>query len=734
KPLHVKGTAQIRRLSLPRWFAFARKLPSGIETALNNVSGELDFVLTPHDLTIPRLKALICGIPFAGVGGVSDFAKPNIHIAVQADTADVNAIFPELLRQSPKAIDWPAPPLVQQNDSRAGPDYDIRIAVAKAKIWKFAATQLALRCTPLPKGNRLHVAAKGFYDGSFVSTVDIEDRVAITAAFNQTMLDKPAAIVIDDSMLGGRLTGKATLHGSNQSFDHFLASLDGTVQGHITQGWLAKPGGKEKTLFGVMDFTFKAIGPGLAPPLPPLLSFAGDWKVSLRTATWEGSCTLNGALDLDSASLAFRRAHNVPGRLQWSDNGLTVNLEAQWDFDQAKDTLHIRNASGKLNGGAFSGSLAGSGISAASPQSPQWQGSLHLTTTALRPILQQHGLLPPDMPEESLQYLDIRGDFDLTGKTFQALGLKGKLDDTTFSGNIRHSSGDIRTWQADLTLGTLDLNRYLPSRPNATPNATPNVGQSPAQNPAPWPTTLLDDLSVRGTINLDSLTLAKLVQRSVRLPFVLENRVLTCKPIAFIPYNGRGEAELHVQASPAGYRTRLHYAAHNADAALFSREAGFKTILGGVATVKADVAGLLRQGKDIPAALDGSWSVAVTQGSIVEKQSGGSAAKPTPFRSISASGVMHQGILHTQDIDLKSNVIAAKGNARINLVDWTLNCRLNVSTQSFSDVPVVYAGSLDAPERSINALHAVTGAIGKLGSGLYGLVEDVLSTPFRLLR
>jgi AsmA protein len=245
--------------------------------------------------------------------------------------------------------------------------------------------------------------------------------------------------------------------------------------------------------------------------------------------------------------------------------------------------------------------------------------------------------------------------------------------------------------------------------------------------------TVLQGVTAEGIVAADSLTVSRLTHRSLRVPCKIGNNTLLCGEISFAAYTGKGQAELRMAASSAGYDTTVRYHIQDADAAAFSDEAGFNTILGGRTTISTTLNGTLRSSADIPAALSGTWQILIENGNVSEKGDNGSPASSMPFHQISAAGDMKNGVLHTQNIRLQSRDLAAAGRAAIDLPAWTLDCQLNVSTRLVSNVPVNYSGSLDAPKRAINPLNAVAGAIGNVGNGLFGLVGDILSAPFRLL-
>ena len=714
----LSGRAVVERLSLPRWFDFARSLPPGLEHALHDLKGELDFTLTPKTLTVPSLKAVLCGMPFSGSGGVPDFSKPEIRIKAHTNSADANLVLPELVQKAPKALVWEGAPPVGSgdDDGSEGPDYDIHLTAKTIKAWKYTAGDFSIRITPIAKGTRLAIDAGAFYEGSLQSHVDIEDAITITSSVRDVSAAKPVELANGTEIIRGTVNAQSSLVGEDTSFDHFFASLAGTIEGEFRQGSL---GGRDTAIpFDSLKLTFKPKGPGLkTKTLPPEIPFEGSWLTVMRTPDWEASAHLNGAFILDSSSLALKRIADVPGTIQWASKGVQVTLRTQANFDLDKQNLYLVAESGTLSGGTISGSLSGSSLF----ENPEWQSRFSLSTRGLRAILQQNGLLPAHLPAKALQQLTLSGELISSGPSLALKNVKGKLDDTAFSGSAQRNLDLAPHWNVALALGNLNLSNYLPE-------------SKASDKQTNWPTTLLDGLTARGQINLDSLTVSKLVQRSVRVPFTLERSTLNCSSVTFAPYKGQGEATLNLRGTPQGYQTRFRYTAKQADSALFCKEAGLDTVVGGTGAVSVDVSGLLRRGKDIPAALSGNWGLTNTNGFIAERKKDGSLGTKTPFRSISASGVMENGILKTDNLELRSESMAAKGRGSIDLPRWTLNMRLNVSTKTFNNVPVIYTGSLDAPERSVNALNAVTGTLTKMGSGLFGLMEDILSAPFRLFQ
>ncbi|MEI3479467.1 MAG: hypothetical protein V8Q84_10650 [Bilophila sp.] len=131
----LKGTLTVKNLSLPRWFDFARDLPSGVTAALDGLSGTLPFELTPRSLTIASARVTTLDTPFTGGGGVKDFRHPVIiTVTLGTPTADLNRLFPELTDKAVAAPVYAMPPLLGGDDDPGSPapGYDVRLTAARA--------------------------------------------------------------------------------------------------------------------------------------------------------------------------------------------------------------------------------------------------------------------------------------------------------------------------------------------------------------------------------------------------------------------------------------------------------------------------------------------------------------------------------------------------------------------------------------------------------------------------
>ena len=107
-----KGRADIHHFSLTRWFGFGRLMDPGLQYALDSITGSFEGMeLSPGGIIVPRLRAVVQGIPLEGEGSCREFLKPDILISAHAKQADLNRIFPELSGHVPDMSHLPPPVL-----------------------------------------------------------------------------------------------------------------------------------------------------------------------------------------------------------------------------------------------------------------------------------------------------------------------------------------------------------------------------------------------------------------------------------------------------------------------------------------------------------------------------------------------------------------------------------------------------------------------------------------------
>ncbi|WP_300684220.1 AsmA-like C-terminal region-containing protein, partial [uncultured Bilophila sp.] len=345
------------------------------------------------------------------------------------------------------------------------------------------------------------------------------------------------------------------------------------------------------------------------------------------------------------------------------------------------------------------------------------EGEIHslrnLSSANLRPLLAD--LLPGDLPKQALKRADLKATITLDGETLRIAGLNGNIDATRLSGQMERRAGTPARWTFGLRLGTLNVADYLPP--------TSKGGKS-----QPWRLDWMKGIDVEGPLAAERLIIFGIPHTDFSAPLRLQNGVLSADPIRARVAGGSAGAGVRAEATSGGLLGRLRYTLENVNALTLSKERGQSQLLSGTGSLDADVSGLLRSGADIPAALTGTLGFTLRNGEL----DAGHPGTFSSFRSLGATGTLSKGILTTRDLHL-DGTLTVRGYGTINLLNWTLDYRLNVSGPGFPTLPVRYYGSLDKPQRSINAQGFLAKTFGSLGNGFLTILDRVVFAPLRFL-
>lgn len=709
----LRGTLRVKRLSLPRWFAFARDLPPGVQAALDTLSGTLPLELTPRGLSVTSATATALGTTFSGDGGIADFAHPVIALRLATPEADVNRLFPQLVGKKSPPPAYASPPVLADEDSGSSPGYDIRLSAARADFAAWKGQDVSVRITPdaAVKGEptRLAVRCGSFYGGSVQADLLPGDELSLTLAAKSVKAAHFLAPLAATPPLSGTLTASATLTARPSSLADFLSSLRGSARLTLENGTLKTAQGSQPLAFSRLHLAFQGVGSAAAALR---YGYKGQWQAEMVTPDWQGSLFLAGPLLFSTKAPFGVRAEAASASATVSAKGCTAKAAGTLSFDTATATASADALVGDVtgNGGAasFSGSLAVSGKEGRTI----WEAPLSLSSRNPRPLLAVAGLVPADLPARAFRLADLKGVIRLDGETLRMDDMEGVIDDTRFSGQLRR---EARRWMGTLRLGVLNVADYLPTSKAGGPNA-------------PWNVDWMRKTEMEGQISAERLVLFRVPHESVTLPFSLKNGILTADPIRARVAGGTAGAGFRAEAISGGLLGRLRYTLDNVDVLTLCKERGQQDLLSGKGSLDADVSGLLRSGADLPTALKGTLGFAVRNGELDARHPGTFSR----FRSLSASGTLAQGILTTRDLRL-DGTLSVRGYGSINLRQWTLDYTLNVTGPGIPDLPIRYYGSLDNPKRSLNAQGFLANAFGSLGNGILTIVDGVVSAPLRFL-
>jgi len=458
------------------------------------------------------------------------------------------------------------------------------------------------------------------------------------------------------------------------------------------------------------------------------------------------------SIDFDVASDSMDLAAAVEGK-----GVVTVDLDSQ-SYTLDGFTLTTQATGGALPGGALEATL-GADVLAALGENRIEVGDLSLaalgmtltgsaevanldTEPAVTAALASDTFSPRELMEKLGIAAPVTTDPDVIGTASLALALAATpssaalndleitLDDTTFSGeasvpNLAPAAG-LPPVRFDFAVDAIDVDRYLP--PAAEGEDAPAEEAPAEEGPAgdgtiALPTELLRQLDVDGTFRVGSVKVANLTTRDIVVPIKAAGGRLAVENLAASLYEGKLDATASLDASGAtpGYGVRMSLDGIQAGpllADLLQKE----SFLSGAGRVEADITTGGDTVDAIEAGLDGTFDTAFTDGSINginigyqlrrakaaltgNRLSDDEKNVKTDFTALSVGGRFDDGVMTSDDLDLRSPLLRVGGAGRVDLpgeaVDYTVTTLVTGSAQGQggADLDSLKGVELDIPIR-----------------------------------
>ncbi|MDF1655083.1 MAG: AsmA family protein [Coxiellaceae bacterium] len=324
-----------------------------------------------------------------------------------------------------------------------------------------------------------------------------------------------------------------------------------------------------------------------------------------------------------------------------------------------------------------------------------------------------------------------------------------KLDDATVNAKAVYTTKPKTNLQFSVNANKLNLDEILPASKNNRPSTgapvNKAIGQavtgksSPAATNPGTKTTSPYDTNWQGKINIGSLIVNKITFNNLRIHTTNNAGHITLAPITANLYGG----DVNAQATMLANKTIPDYSfsasiAHvNLGKALMSiahknvmdGKANFSTQLTSSGntqgTVMRNLSGngqlLVNNGKLFGFNLDKLVAQATAflkQGKVGKPQL--STGNETNFSRLSGSYHINHGILTNNDLALLTNGAMASGRGQINMVNQTINYRMQVGPRAPTiaqqpwNFPLVISGSLDHPKITPNIASIVGQVIKKV--------------------
>jgi AsmA protein len=420
-------------------------------------------------------------------------------------------------------------------------------------------------------------------------------------------------------------------------------------------------------------FDFKlAFSAALADP-----AVNADVQVSARLGYAEASKVLvmqNLEAVVDAAGAG------VPGGKQ------NLKLQASVYVDGGKGSFKLDDGRLSLANLAVALKLDGSGLDGG--DDGRINGTLAVASFDPRETFKALGITPPVTADAAaLKQASFNANIHATRQHPRLDNIVLKLDQSTLSGSAG-LNGEVAEFV--LKLDQIDADRYLPPPQKRNPVASSAGGGSAGEGDnAPLPLNKLDGFSASGSVDIGKLKLKNLSLAGVQLKLAADKGAQKTLALTAALYGGTlsSSTRLGPGARPA-LAQALKLSSINAGPLL--QDFMGKDYVSGNGNVALDVTSTGNTMGEIKRALNGSASVALQNGavkgfnlaqlirqgqSLYQGQSPeqSSAGQQTDFSTLSASGKIANGVLHSDDLAGASPLLRLTGAGQVDLVNSTLD-------------------------------------------------------------
>jgi AsmA protein len=402
--------------------------------------------------------------------------------------------------------------------------------------------------------------------------------------------------------------------------------------------------------------------------------------------------------------------------------GVPVSLQAQTlKVNLAAQTLELAGLQADVAGAGLSGGLQGAEILDA----PKITGPLRLEPISLREWLPRLGVkLPATRDPAVFGKLSFASKVALT-KTSAELGdVTLQLDDTTAKGSVGVADFASKALRFDLNVDRINADRYLAS-PAAAPVKT--TDKSP---PTPIPVETLRNLNARGQLQVGEAIFSGIKFTKLRLGVNSRDGKLRLNPSEASMYGGSYRGDIGVDTTTNVARVSLDEHVSGIDFAALFKDMFKTSRVSGKGGANIKVSGAGRDTDELVRTLDGNVDFNVADGALegadlwyeirraralLKQQAAPERTGPerTAFTSLKGTGVMKNGVLTNNDLDVSMQYLKVSGQGSVDVPKSSIDYRLVASVLKMpregadatqmqdmvdAQIPVKVTGSLNAPK------------------------------------
>ena len=395
-------------------------------------------------------------------------------------------------------------------------------------------------------------------------------------------------------------------------------------------------------------------------------------------------------LDIDGPNKLFD-AQNLEASVAASGQGVPggkqdLKLSGSVHFDGDKGTFKLSDGKLSLANIVASITLDGSGLDG---EAGHFTGRLNVAPFSPRDTFKALGIEAPKTADSTaLQQASLSANIDAVKNNPQLTDLVVKLDQSTLSGSAGITGSGGADVHFALKLDQIDADRYMAPPAARNPVASQGSAKPGEGDNAPLPLGKLDGFSADGSIDIGKLKLKNLNLANAQIKVAMAKGAQKNINLGANLYGGTlaSATRLGPGARPTLAQT-LKLASISAGPLL--QDFMGKDYVSGTGNVALDVTTVGNTVAELKRALNGNVSFALQNGAVKgfnlaqimrqgqalysgqQPQQG--AAQQTDFTTMSASGKISNGVLHSDDLNAASPLLRLSGAGQVDLVNSTLD-------------------------------------------------------------
>ena len=519
--------------------------------------------------------------------------------------------------------------------------------------------------------------------------------------------------------------------------------------------WTDAQGGLDATL---ADFDLSTGAIALAEPfdLTTDFSVASDSLDLAADVTGRGEVTLE--LEEQRYTLSGFRIDATATGAALPGGELAAGLGADIVAALGEQRIDVDGLNLETLGMVLNGAIDVTGLDA----EPQVVGSLASDEFSPRELFERLGIEPPATADPAaLAVASLSMDLAASPASAALENIAVRLDDTNLTGgaSVPSLAGAVPPLRFDLAVDAIDVDRYLPP-------ATEGDGEVAGESPAPAPTgdvpggdvpielpvELLRGLDVDGTLAVGKLVASGLSMTDIVVPVKAGGGKVGIEDMSASLYQGElgTSAGVDVSAAVPRYTVSTALDGIQAEPLLADLSEDGEAFLSGGGRAAADLATTGDTVDALTAGLNGTFDTAFTDGAINGIDIGYQLRRAkaaltgrtlaadersvkTDFSSLAVSGRFDDGVLTSDDLDMRSPLLRLGGGGTVDLPDEaidyvaTLLVTGTVEGQGGDDLASLKGVELNVPIRGSFAELAENPAgviLSGMSAGFAGSVRD----------